>query len=235
VAQARKPSVRGAVREPIIAAAAALFRERGFAGTSMQDIADAIGLSRPALYYHFKNKDEILASLVEEITLHAMRETSRIAAASEAGPAETLRAMVRAHALWILSHASHFAVLSRDEHHLPARVQAVQQKGKRELLDTFGKLIRDGAASGHFRAVDAAVTALSIFGMCNWTVAWFKPGGRLSEEQVAEAIANLAVAMVQRPATGAAVAGDPLAWLAVLKDDVAQLEQRLRSPDNKRR
>ena len=146
-ADGRKNGSKSRVKEPIVAAAAELFRERGFASTSMQDIADAVGLSRPALYYHFGNKDEILESLVEEITLKTARDTARLA---EGGgdPAETLRRMVRAYALWILRHPQHFTVLQRDERSLPDRVRTVQEQGKRELLDAFTRLLRAGSRRG---------------------------------------------------------------------------------------
>lgn len=227
----RKAGLKGAIREPIVAAAAELFRERGFASTSMQDIADAVGLSRPALYYHFSNKDEILESLVEEITLKTARDTARLA---EGGgePADTLRRMVRVYALWILQRPQHFAVLQRDENNLPAHVRAVQDQGKRELLRAFARLLRAGADAGRFRQVDPSIAALSIFGMCNWTTQWFKPGGRMSETAAADAIADLAAAMVVRPpAAGGDDPGDAAAWLAVLKDDIAQLERHLPKSD----
>jgi AcrR family transcriptional regulator len=216
-----------AMREPILAAAVQLFGKKGFASTSMQEIADAVGLSRPALYYHFTSKDEILTSLVEEVTIRSERETSRIISTADKDRVETLRAMVRAHALSILRHRKHFAVLQRDESSLPARIRAVQDRGKRKLLDTFRASIEEGIASGAFRSVDPAVSALCIFGMCSWTVQWFKPGGRLSEEQAADAIADLAVAMLRRPAQHDGDRGDAGAWLSVLKDDIAHLERAL--------
>lgn len=229
-ANGRKNGLRSAIKEPIVAAAAELFRERGFASTSMQDIADAVGLSRPALYYHFSNKDEILESLVEEITLKTARDTARLAE-GEGDPADILRRMVRAYALWILQRPQHFTVLQRDERSLPERVRALQEQGKRELLDAFTRLLRAGAERGRFRQVDASLTALSIFGMCNWTTQWFKPGGRMSEAGAADAIADLATAMVVRPpSTEAGDPGDALSWLAILKDDIAQLERRLAGP-----
>ena len=64
---ARKPR-RELVEAQIYEQATRLFAERGFAGTSLQDIADAMGMTRPALYYYVKNKDQLLARLVTEIT-----------------------------------------------------------------------------------------------------------------------------------------------------------------------
>lgn len=143
-------------------------------------------------------------------------------------PVQTLRTIVTAYATWILRHRQHFAVLSRDEQDLPQQARELQRRGRRELLEAFSRVIRTGVETGRFRVVDPIVTALSIFGMCNWTVEWFKPGGRLSEEQVANEIAELAVAMVQRPASAQQTTGaDVRSWLSVLKDDISHLERSL--------
>ena len=199
----------------------------------MQDIADAVGLSRPALYYHFTNKDEILASLVEEITLRTARDAARIAE-SGGDPVEILGRTVRAYALWILQRPQHFAVLQRDENNLPDKVRTMQEQGKRELLDAFVRLLRAGAEAGRFRQIDPSLTAFSIFGMCNWTTQWFKPGGRLGETAAADAIADRALAMVLRPPSSEPERpGDLRAWLRILKDDIAQIERRLPSPGSK--
>jgi len=213
------------IREPILAAAVELFRNHGFAGTSMQNIATAAGISRPALYYHFKNKEEILRSLVEVVTVRTQREAARIASTAASDHAELLRAVVFSHAVSLLRHPQHFAVLQRDERHLPARVQALQEKAKRELFDTFSDLIRSGISAGVFRDCDPVVTAFCIFGMCAWTVQWFKPGGKMTADKVAEIIADNAVWMVRR--SGSARDRNPASWLAVIKDDLAHLERAI--------
>ena len=229
-----KPVTREtAIREPILAAAVELFRNHGFAGTSMQDIATAAGLSRPALYYHFKNKEEILRSLVEVVTVRTQREAARIASTATSDHAELLRAVVFSHAVSLLRHPQHFAVLQRDERHLPARVQALQEKAKRELFDTFSHLIRSGVSAGMFRECDPVVTAFCIFGMCSWTVQWFKPGGKMSADKVAEIIADNAVSMVRR--NGGAGDLSPASWLAVIKDDIAHLERVITQKDGAKR
>ncbi len=223
------------MRDAIVAAAAGLFQERGFAATSMQEIADAVGLTRPALYYHFRNKEEVLESLVEKITLKSIRNTLLIDVRGSGDPAATLRSMVVTYALWILRHPQHFAVLSRDEKELPERARLVQRQGRRELLNAYVRVIRNGVSSGRFRAVDPVVTALSMFGMCNATAQWFKADQRLSESQVADTIADLATTMVLRPVSADSQRPtDALAWLHVLKDDVARLEKALHNQSRAR-
>lgn len=220
-------SARPEIADAILSAAAELFRVRGYASTSMQEIADAVGLSRPALYYHFKNKEELLGSLVEDVTVRTQREAARIAeAAVGSNHAETLGTMMRAQALWILRHPQHFAVVQRDEASLPEHLRAIQDIAKRDLLDRFRSVIAAGVEAGQFRRTEPTIAALCMFGMCNSTIQWFRPNGRLSQEQVARIIADLAVAMVARPASPGA-GTDPQAWLRVLHDDLEHLGRSL--------
>src|SRR5262249_52798185 len=99
------PAKKAQLRRIMLDAAAKLFAERGFAGTNLQDIADALGISRPSLYYYFSNKEKILASLVEEVTVFSQQQSTRIAAATDANPGETLRLMTASHAKSLLDHA----------------------------------------------------------------------------------------------------------------------------------
>jgi AcrR family transcriptional regulator len=213
-----------------------MFHERGYSATSMQDIAKAAGLSRPALYYHFRDKHDILAALVDQITLRTQREAARILATPGQSAASLLGEIVRAHALVILERPTQFAVLLREERHLPEPARSMQRTGKRDLLDRFATVIADGIEAGEFRVVDAHLAALNIFGMCNWTVEWFQPDGRLRADDVAKSIADFALTMVARTAgmadrkDRASLAG----WFDILRDDVAHIE-RLLGDDVKRR
>lgn len=220
-------NTRSEISDGILAAAADLFRAQGYASTSMQEIADAVGLSRPALYYHFKNKEELLGKLVEDVTVRTQQEAARIArSAPSASSAETLRTMVAAQALWILRHPQHFVVVQRDEASLPDHLRAIQDTAKRNLLDSFRHVIADGVRTGQFRQIEPTVAALCIFGMCNATSLWYRPGGRLSHEQVADIIADLATAMVRRPVSPGDGA-DPQAWIELLRDDLQHLSRTL--------
>ncbi len=95
----RSSTRRDLVESQIIAEATRLFAARGFSGTSLKDIADATGLTRPALYHYVKNKDEILAKLVSELAEGPARALRAIRARSELGAAQKLREIAHAIAL----------------------------------------------------------------------------------------------------------------------------------------
>ena len=213
------------LRQQICSAASALFISRGFGGTTMQDIADALQISRPKLYYYFRDKGAILGALVHNVPVEAERRASAALRELVAQPEAALRQMVLLHASLILERQLEFRLLDMSMDHLAAPIQARARRAKRGLLDAFTAVIRHGTERGVFRVVDPSVAAFAVIGMCNWTAAWYQESGRLSAEQIAMALADLAVQMLRsaRPsqAPGAAGANESL---RLLKEGIAHLE-----------
>jgi AcrR family transcriptional regulator len=220
-------SKKEALRRTVLEAAATLFAERGFGGTNLQDIADALGISRPALYYYFKSKEEILASLVEEVTVFSGHQATELAAKADFNPSETLRQMTFNHAKWMLEHTVEFRVVDRTENDLPAAIRRTHDKAKRLLLDNFTRTIERGIELGHFRPVDATVAAFAILGMCNWTAWWFMPQGRVPLGEIAQSIADFAVSGLRQTDNALPREFGTEDALRRMKDDLAHLERMI--------
>lgn len=184
-------------RTEIMNAAAALFVQQGVSGTTLRQIAEAAGVKRPAFYYHFGSKEEVLRALVTESTEQAARELL-VANEKSGSPTERLERCVKTFVEWILLHPVRFIVADRNELSLPPALAQRHAAGKRRVLKIFEGLLTEGISKGVFRPVDARVVALSIIGMCTWTAWWFKDTGRLSKTTVAASIADAAVAAVSR-------------------------------------
>jgi AcrR family transcriptional regulator len=227
-------SKKEALRDTVLEVAAKLFAQRGFGGTNLQDIADSLGISRPALYYYFKSKEDILASLVEEVTVFSGHQATELASKADFNPSETLRQMVFNHAKWLLEHSLEFRVVDRIENDLPAATRRRHDKAKRALLDNFTRTIERGVELGHFRPVDATVTAFSIIGMCNWTAWWFVPEGRVPLEEVAKLMADFAVAGLRRGDNVLPREFGTEEALRRVKDDIAHLERLIGRSDKRR-
>jgi AcrR family transcriptional regulator len=225
---ARSSTRRDLVESQIVAEATRLFAERGFSGTSLKDIADATGLTRPALYHYVKNKDELLAKLVAELAqgpVLALREINRTEGAS---PLERLRRMAYVIAHQQAEEPARFQLLIRSEADLSDDLAGPYLQSRREVLAEVVQVIDEGIRLGEMRPVDSRIAALSIIGQCNW-VAWWQPPGAAADvtAHVAESIADLAVASVMST-DGDATPGDGRARaLALLKRDVRYLEQVL--------
>src|SRR5436305_1185740 len=133
-----KPSFKGeALRKAILDAASRLFIERGLAGTSMRDIANELGLTRTAVYYYFKNKEQILKGLTEDVTLAAKRMSETLAARRDIAPAEALRGLVEQYARLILSRPAEFRVVDRNEADMPPKLRVAAEAARRQIFANF--------------------------------------------------------------------------------------------------
>lgn len=219
---------RTLVENEIYDQATRLFAERGFAGTSLQDIAEAVGLTRPALYHYVSNKDDLLAKLVAEITEDSAAGMAAIAARDDLGPAEQLRQIVAGAVRRQGEHAARFRLLILSEADLPERIATVHAAGRRSVLRTMTGVIEVGVADGTFRPVDPRIAALGVLGLSNWVAWWYSPDGRTDLDQVCAALADQAVAglLAGTDAPGRA-ADSPQAALRQLRGDLDRLEHLL--------
>jgi AcrR family transcriptional regulator len=206
--------------------AARLFAERGFAGTSLQDIADAMGITRPALYYYVKSKDDLLAKLVSEITEGPAADMKAVAERADLDAVGKLRAIARLIAVRQASQPVRFRLLVLSEAELPEELARAHERGRRAVLKTLSEVIDGGVVSGQFRPVDPRVAALGVLGLCNWVAWWFRPG-RDSVDAVAEALADMAVASLRRAEHRVPADEGPAAALALLRQDLDHLERLL--------
>jgi AcrR family transcriptional regulator len=203
-----------------------LFAERGFAGTSLQDIADALGITRPALYYYVKSKDELLAKLVTEVTSGPLDDLTTLVARG-LDPVATLRGIVEVLVRRRTTQPERFRLLIRSEAELPEELTAAYDEGRRAVLKTVAGVIDNGVRAGVFRPVDARVAAFGVLGMCNWVAWWFRPDGRYTAEGVTEQLADMAVAGLQRPDHHVPADEGPAAAIKLLRQDLDHLQRIL--------
>ena len=183
-----REEVRNLKKEKIVEAAARLFFEHGYHGSSIESICSELGVTKPFVYYHFLKKDDIL----KEIYMSALRaalETFPLADQGVTGAtcATRLEEFVRAYvALATSEMRMRIALITREQNLLPDDMMKDVRHMKRKIYDALVSLIAAGADTGEFRVNDPGLTAQSIFGLMNWTVTWFRPGGRISRDRLAD-------------------------------------------------
>jgi AcrR family transcriptional regulator len=215
------------VENQILTEATRLFAERGFAGTSLKDIADAAGLTRPALYHYFANKEALLARLVSDLTLAPAAELAKLGNLPGKSPVERLRAMAFDTALRHARQPERFRLLVRSDAELPTALARSYRDGRRRILAEFTAVIQQGVTSDELRPVDARTAALGIIGMCTWVAWWYRPNVAANEREVATTLADMAVASLMSADGRPATARGPARALELLKQDVAFLEAAL--------
>jgi AcrR family transcriptional regulator len=187
-------------RAEILRAAAVLFAEKGYGGTKLQDIAEAVSLKRTAFYYYFKSKEELLHSLVDEVTFTLQRRTTEILEQEHVSPSQTLRDIVRNYSSLLMELAVEFRFVSRTEADIPPDLAKAHDRAKKQVLDSFTEIVKRGTNSGEFTTDDPKMVSLAIIGMCNWSAWWFRDTGKLNRDQVADRFAELALKMVRNHA-----------------------------------
>jgi AcrR family transcriptional regulator len=226
-------SARGArwalVENQILTEATELFAKRGFAGTTLKDIADAMGMTRPALYHYFANKEALLARLVSDLTLSPAKELAKLRRLRGKSAVERLHAMAFDTALRHARQPDRFRVLVRSDAELPPDLATSYQDGRRRILAEFVAVIEQGAAANMLRPVDARTAALGIIGQCTWVAFWYHPGHDADEREVATTLADMAVASLALADARATETSGPERAIELLKQDLALLEASIAS------
>jgi AcrR family transcriptional regulator len=183
--------------EQIFAEAVRIFGEKGYHATSMQNIADAVGLQKGSLYHYISSKEELLFKIFERSTGALTKELEAIIA-SDDSPKRKLHRAIEAHLTALCERLDVYTVYLSERRVLSGRTHArVRAEGERHarLLE---KIIQQGIASKDFRALDSKMTAHAILGMCNWLYQWYSPTGRLTPHEIAEIFSDLVVGGLER-------------------------------------
>jgi len=172
-------------REDILEAAAQVFRQKGFHGASMNDIAEAVNLQKASLYHHVSSKQEILVDILDQALQLLLERISAITTQNISAD-KKLQLMIREY-LQILVDNIDLASVLLFEHRALERRQLSRHIPNR---DKFESLWRDAIAEGVkakvFQCDDPALTARALLGQLNWTITWFDPNGQKTIEQVAD-------------------------------------------------
>ncbi|CAM4365989.1 TetR/AcrR family transcriptional regulator [Corallococcus exiguus] len=203
----RKPD-EGERYRAILETAARLICERGYEGTSMQEIAAACRMTKAGLYHHIQNKEQLLFAIMN-YGMDVFEEQVLAPVQAVADPVERLRQCMRQNIHLVTSGRSKEVIIILHEHATltgEAREYIDRRKKRyvRFLEDAFAEANRLGRLRG---VVDPTVAAFSFLGMILWVYKWFKPDGRLTEEQIADGMVELlfpsAASAVSAPAPSA--------------------------------
>ncbi|MGO8919693.1 MAG: TetR/AcrR family transcriptional regulator [Stellaceae bacterium] len=178
----------------VLRAAAKLFSERGYAATTIDAITDELSASKRAIYDHFAGKTEILVEICEQAVRFSVDLAERVA--REPGdPVAKLRLLARDFTGIVIENQDYIAISSREMKFLPEdshrRILRMQERFDRILA----AILAEGVARGCFELRDPAMTALAISGMIIWVHRWYRAGGRLSRQEIADAMAEAALRM----------------------------------------
>lgn len=174
-------------KEQIIQAAQGLFAERGYAATSMRDLAKAIGIEPASLYSHIKGKEDLLSGICFRIAGEFF-EAFEEATGKANGVEDHFRLAIRAHIQVIANNLDATGVFFNEWRHLTGSSLTDFMERRQQYEDLFKTILKQGIEEGHFRQVEVSFTMRLIFSALNGTHKWYKPNGVLSPAEVADNI-----------------------------------------------
>jgi len=174
-------------RETILRCATELFDRQGFSNTSLDDIAQAVGVTREALYYYYHNRSEILLAIIEPQSA-ALIEGLQAIVKAQSPANEKLRMAIRNHLQRFDRHCLEMTISLRDgllTTNDPVRKSMARTWKRYERL--WRTLISEGQVCGEFERIgDARMIAFGILGMCNWLARWYDPRKQATIDEIIE-------------------------------------------------
>jgi TetR/AcrR family transcriptional regulator, cholesterol catabolism regulator len=171
-------------REEIIKAAAKTFAAKGYLATTLDEIAREIGVSKPALYYHIKNKEEILREIIGRI-MEPMEEVARVGK-SELGPRERVETMIRMLVKFAVERKEITLIALEQSRILPKRSQDALRRRQKEVEKVLQETLREGKQQGIFAIDDVKMASFAILAVSNWIYRWYQPGGTLTAKVISD-------------------------------------------------
>lgn len=175
---------RALKREAVLRTAAQLFNEKGYAASTLDEVAERLGVSKPTVYYYVDSKDAILLECVRaglEMLQRAIREVD-----ARGGRAiDKLDAAMRAY-VDIVTQDFGMLIIRVGEESLPPESRQKVRRMKAGLDMEFRELIRQGIAEGSIVPCDPKLAAFTLAGALSWIGRWYQPGGGLDPNQIAD-------------------------------------------------
>jgi AcrR family transcriptional regulator len=191
-----RAEIRAHKRERILETATRLFYESGFRATSMESIADELSATKPFIYYHFKNKYDLLDEIAMRVTglaNGALDDAIQV----DADPCAVLSNMVRNYARLVLERQRIIAVFWREESNFTVQTRERVQRERARFTDALSTVLLEGNSRGVFDVDEPALTALAIMNLITFTYTWRHADGDLSHEQLCQQFVKLTMRMVQ--------------------------------------
>lgn len=171
-------------KEQLLAAAAKLFKQKGYATTTMRDLAAEVGIEAASIYHHLKSKEEILELICFDMAdklSTAIQEVNDIYFNAE----ERLRMAIKSHVRILTQHPNYSAVFIHDWKHLSSE-KLSQFIALRDAYEKgFRLIVKEGINEDVFDQVDERFAALTILSTLNWINEWYNPEGKMTADEIA--------------------------------------------------
>jgi AcrR family transcriptional regulator len=181
----------------VLSAAIRVFAELGYRRASLRDLAEAVGLSKPALYHYFNTKEELLVELYRGVLSESIQAARAIAARDL--PADVaLREILIERVVYTCENRRLLRVFFEEEAELPGPMMEEVRRQRREYEDVLVELVEQGARQGLFVLRETPrILVNTMLGAANWVYKWYNPSGKMSPKQLGASIADYLLAGIR--------------------------------------
>jgi len=192
VSKPKGQQIRGKARElQIHEAAIKVFSQKGYAAASLQDIADMVGILKGSLYYYITSKENLLFEILDQAHVEAMQLMDEVDALNLSADAR-LKEFVRRITLFYIGNKGRSALYFSEWRNLSGDQLDTVVRQRKELEGRVQSILREAKDEGKTRkTLDLKVATFYLLTAVSGVVNWFRPGGQISVESLADEVANL--------------------------------------------
>jgi len=173
----------------ILAIASRIFYRDGYEKGSLNTITGKAGITKAAIYYHFRNKEEILYNIILGTIDRLIFDLKEISMRKD-DPINELKEMIDVQ-LSYNSQKMNAKVVFEDSHFLGKKNEGIIISRQREIVEIYKKKLEEVAAAGRLKDINIATAKFSLLGIVNWLYQWYNPGGKLGIERIKEDIIKI--------------------------------------------
>lgn len=174
----------------IVTAAIQLFQQKGYHATSMQDIADAVGLQKGSLYHYITSKDDLLVDIIHDAIAQYNARLAQVRG-MDLPVRRKLELAVRYHLKGIAEKLGMLTIFLRESYALAPEQAKVLDEESARYNQMFEELFQEGIDSGEVRGLDPKLATRTVLGACNWFYRWYRPDGARSIDELADFFVDL--------------------------------------------
>lgn len=182
-------------KEEILRSAATVFAEKGYHGTTMEEVAAKLLMTKGSMYYYFKNKDDLLYHCHQMIMDKSIGKMTEIIN-SPTTPTSKLENAIKAHIHLATSEKSMFMVMDKPNQHFTDEYLREILDSRTKYAQYFDQILQEGIDKGEFKPIDIKMIRMIILGALNWIQEWYDPQGEKTGEEISEAFAMYLLRMV---------------------------------------
>lgn len=172
--------------EKILWAAAKLIKQKGFKATSLQKIADVVGLHKSTLFHYFKNKEELLLGILSKSIGESSTNLETIVSQDGLEPEEKLRRTIHNHLVLSVKYFDNVNIYLNELGSLTKKTQAIHLEKRKKYEKSFEKIVKELKLKGYFKGLDLKIVTFGLLGILNWFPKWYKNDGRLTIEEISD-------------------------------------------------